>query len=94
MTEREGFIFLSAPGSTTPAHTDPEHNFLLQVRGPKEMNVGAFPDPSDRAARSSSRPLRRRPPQRRLGARATPSQLRPRRPATASTCPRTRRTGS
>ena len=44
MTEREGFIFLSAPGSMTPAHTDPEHNFLLQIRGAKEMNVGSFPD--------------------------------------------------
>lgn len=45
MTEREGFIFLSAPGSMTPSHTDPEHNFLLQVRGTKQMNVGRFPDP-------------------------------------------------
>ena len=44
MTEREGFIFLSAPGSVTPSHTDPEHNFLLQVRGTKQMNVGGFPD--------------------------------------------------
>ena len=44
MTEREGFIFLSAPGSMTPSHTDPEHNFLLQVRGTKQMNVGRFPD--------------------------------------------------
>jgi len=44
MTEREGFIFLSAPGSMTPSHTDPEHNFLLQVRGSKQMNVGSFPD--------------------------------------------------
>ena len=45
MTEREGFVFLSAPGSMTPSHTDPEHNFLLQVRGTKQMNVGRFPDP-------------------------------------------------
>ena len=44
MVEREGFIFLSAPGSMTPAHTDPEHNFLLQVRGTKRMSVGRFPD--------------------------------------------------
>jgi len=44
MTEREGFIFLSAPGSMTPSHTDPEHNFLLQVRGTKKMYVGHFPD--------------------------------------------------
>ncbi len=41
---REGFIFLSAPGSVTPAHFDPEHNLLLQVRGEKTMNVGRFPD--------------------------------------------------
>jgi hypothetical protein len=44
MTGREGFIFLSAPGSVTPSHTDPEHNFLLQVRGTKDMNVGRFVD--------------------------------------------------
>jgi cupin superfamily protein len=45
MAVREGFIFLSAPGSVTPSHTDPEHNFLLQVRGTKRMHVGRFPDP-------------------------------------------------
>ena len=44
MERREGFIFLSAPGSVTPAHFDPEHNFLLQIRGRKSMNVGGFPD--------------------------------------------------
>jgi hypothetical protein len=44
MLQREGFIFLSAPNSVTPSHTDPEHNILLQIRGRKEMNVGAFPD--------------------------------------------------
>jgi hypothetical protein len=44
MTDREGFIFLSAPDSVTPAHVDPEHNFLLQVRGTKAMTVGSFPD--------------------------------------------------
>lgn len=41
----EGFIFLSAPNSTTPWHFDPEHNFLLQIKGSKDMIVGAFPDP-------------------------------------------------
>ncbi|MGI8728628.1 MAG: transcriptional regulator [Solirubrobacteraceae bacterium] len=41
---REGFIFLSAPGSVTPAHFDPEHNLLLQVRGEKVINVGRFAD--------------------------------------------------
>ena len=44
MDKREGFIFLSAPGSVTPSHIDPEHNFLLQVRGWKEMTVGRFAD--------------------------------------------------
>jgi hypothetical protein len=44
MRRREAFIFLSAPGSITPSHVDPEHNFLLQVRGTKQMNVGAFDD--------------------------------------------------
>ena len=42
MNLREGYVFLSAPNSTTPAHTDHEHNFLLQVRGSKEMNIGRF----------------------------------------------------
>ena len=46
MTLREAFVFLSAPGSVTPSHVDPEHNFLLQIRGTKEMNVGRFVDPA------------------------------------------------
>jgi len=45
MRQREAFIFLSAPDSMTPSHCDPEHNFLLQVRGTKEMHVGRFDDP-------------------------------------------------
>jgi hypothetical protein len=48
MYRREGFVFLSAPGSMTPAHTDPEHNFLLQIRGPKTMNVGRYPSAEER----------------------------------------------
>ena len=44
MLQREGFVFLSAPNSVTPSHTDPEHNILMQIRGRKEMNVGSFPD--------------------------------------------------
>ncbi|HSK51092.1 MAG TPA: cupin domain-containing protein [Solirubrobacterales bacterium] len=44
MNLRESFVFLSAPHSTTPAHTDHEHNFLLQVRGTKQMNIGRFAD--------------------------------------------------
>jgi hypothetical protein len=46
MTLREAFVFLSAPASVTPSHVDPEHNFLLQVRGTKDMNVGSFADPT------------------------------------------------
>ena len=37
MTQREGFIFVSSPGSVTPYHLDPEHNFLLQIQGTKTM---------------------------------------------------------
>lgn len=39
MFRREGFIFVSSPGSTTPYHIDPEYNFLLQIRGTKFMSV-------------------------------------------------------
>ncbi|MEA2347529.1 MAG: hypothetical protein QOG62_1316 [Thermoleophilaceae bacterium] len=48
MRQREGFIFLSSPGSITPSHTDPEHNLLLQIRGSKCMEVGSFPDAETR----------------------------------------------
>jgi hypothetical protein len=44
MRHRKGFIFLSAPGSVTPSHFDPEHNVLLQVRGCKDVTIGSFPD--------------------------------------------------
>jgi hypothetical protein len=40
---RMGFIFISAPNSVTPTHLDPEYNFLLQIRGTKEMTVGHYP---------------------------------------------------
>ena len=39
MLRREGFIFLSSPGAVTPFHLDPEHNFLLQVRGSKTVSM-------------------------------------------------------
>ena len=42
-SNRQAFMFLSAPNSTTPVHFDPEDNFLLQIRGPKEMNVAPWP---------------------------------------------------
>lgn len=39
MMKREGFIFISSPGSVTPFHFDPEHNILLQIRGSKTMTI-------------------------------------------------------
>jgi hypothetical protein len=39
MIRREGFIFLSSPGAVTPFHLDPEHNFLLQIRGAKTVSM-------------------------------------------------------
>jgi hypothetical protein len=48
MRNRQAFLFLSAPNATTPVHFDPEHNFLLQIRGTKAMNVGRFPDDAER----------------------------------------------
>jgi hypothetical protein len=39
MLRREGFIFLSSPGAVTPFHLDPEHNFLLQIRGRKTVSM-------------------------------------------------------
>ena len=35
----QGFIFISSAHAVTPYHMDPEHNFLLQVRGDKLMAV-------------------------------------------------------
>jgi hypothetical protein len=45
MRQQEGFIFISSPGAITPYHMDPEHNFLLQIRGSKTV---AIFDPADR----------------------------------------------
>ena len=39
MLQREGFVFVSSPGSVTPFHMDPEHNILAQVRGTKTFTV-------------------------------------------------------
>ena len=39
MLRREGFIFLSSPKAVTPFHLDPEHNFLLQIRGSKTVSM-------------------------------------------------------
>jgi hypothetical protein len=43
-TKKQAFIFLSAPNSVTPLHTDPEQNLLLQVRNSKEIDIGTWPD--------------------------------------------------
>ncbi|MGH9752588.1 MAG: hypothetical protein ACREA2_07375, partial [Blastocatellia bacterium] len=39
MFRREGFIFISSPHSITPFHADPEYNFLLQIRGKKQISI-------------------------------------------------------
>jgi cupin-like protein len=46
MCQPEGFVFISSPGSVTPYHMDPEHNFLLQVGGKKTVHLF---DPDDRS---------------------------------------------
>jgi hypothetical protein len=44
MRDRVGFVFVTAPGATTPAHIDPEQNLLLQVQGTKEISIATWPD--------------------------------------------------
>jgi Cupin-like domain len=39
MRHAEGFLFVTSPGSITSFHMDPEHNFLLQIQGTKQMTV-------------------------------------------------------
>jgi hypothetical protein len=39
MCRRHAFVFVSSPGSVTPYHVDFEHNFLLHLRGVKQMTV-------------------------------------------------------
>lgn len=45
MRTPEAFIFVSSPRAVTPYHCDPEHNFLLQMRGSKTMAVFDRDDP-------------------------------------------------
>jgi JmjC domain len=44
MRRRTGYLFITAPAANTPMHFDPEHSFLLQVRGTKHVSVAAFAD--------------------------------------------------
>jgi len=37
--DRQAFIFVTSPGNVTPFHSDPEQNFLLQIRGAKRMSL-------------------------------------------------------
>lgn len=39
MRQPQAFIFLTSPGSVTPYHIDPEHNFLLQIQGSKQIRM-------------------------------------------------------
>jgi hypothetical protein len=45
MCQREAFLFVSSSEAVTPFHFDPEHNFLLQVRGHKTVHMW---DPTNR----------------------------------------------
>jgi hypothetical protein len=49
-TKEQAFIFLTAPNATTPLHTDPEENFLLQVKAKKQMDIGTWPTPEEEHA--------------------------------------------
>ncbi|WP_013629953.1 JmjC domain-containing protein [Rubinisphaera brasiliensis] len=46
MMKPHAFVFITSPGSVTPLHVDPEHNFLLQIRGQKTVRMfdGNNPD--------------------------------------------------
>ncbi len=46
MCRREGYVFITSPDSVTPYHMDNEYNFLLQIRGQKQISL------FDRADRS------------------------------------------
>jgi hypothetical protein len=38
-------VFVSSPGATTPFHLDEEHNFLLQIRGEKQLSIADGSNP-------------------------------------------------
>lgn len=46
MYRREGYVFITSPDAVTPYHMDNEYNFLLQIRGQKQISL------FDRADRS------------------------------------------
>jgi len=41
----QAYIFITSPGSVTPYHMDPEHNFLLQIHGSKTIHQFDGRDP-------------------------------------------------
>lgn len=46
MMKPHAFVFITSPGSITPLHIDPEHNFLLQIQGAKTIRMFNGHDPS------------------------------------------------
>jgi hypothetical protein len=42
MLRRVGFVFVSSPNSTTPAHFDIEHSLIMQMQGKKRLTFGRF----------------------------------------------------
>jgi hypothetical protein len=46
MRSPQAFIFVTSPNSVTPYHMDPEHNFLLQIRGGKTVRLFDGHDPT------------------------------------------------
>lgn len=47
LCKRAGFVFVSSPRSTTPAHFDIEHSLIMQVRGTKRLTFGRFERPEE-----------------------------------------------
>jgi hypothetical protein len=48
IVRRSGYVFVTSPGSTTPMHFDPEHSFLLQIRGTKRICSAPMRDTESR----------------------------------------------
>lgn len=48
MHNQGGVVFLSAPGSVTPAHIDLEYGILFQLRAGKDITFGRFESPQAR----------------------------------------------